>query len=199
MTETKPYIIDPNAWELIYCGGTEEYMYVDYDLEMVVYLEETKPDAYTRLWGRYDHETAWYLKAESRTHADSANSFYFDALEPDFKCGCRLKPAPKEQFFTDDDELKPIELPAWLIKHMQWLADDDVQATCDFDTWSKECNGETFADYDAMRDSLIEWYKREYPNKYVDPFFIDLILTVGDADYCIHYNSADKTYSVSTY
>lgn len=155
------YIINPSEWEQ---DGEEKFSYFDENLAMRVILERETPNKHSRVWERYYYADAWVLKADSGTDFDENNCFFYDALSKDYSNPPRLQVASKAFFFDDNDTLKPVELPEWLIERMRFCLEQDERAYGDCNEWVQEHYGETYASYQDLLDNVWSWYARRYTN-----------------------------------
>lgn len=155
------YIINPSEWEQ---DGMECFTYFDESLSMRVILERQKPNENSRVWERYYYADAWTLKADSYTDFDSNNCFFYDALSKEYSNPAVLQVACKAFFFSENDALKPVELPEWLIDRMSFCQEQDELAFDNMTAWACEHKGETFDTYEQMLHSAWAWYAQHYVN-----------------------------------
>lgn len=196
MTYTREYTINPNEWEQV---DANEYVYLDESLNMRVILEKETTRADATPWEKMLYN-GWVLKADSFTYYDENNCYFYDALADSFTCAPVLTRARSELFF-DDEELKPVLIPDWLIEHAEYLMDQDAKADNDLYEWAKEHDGETFANYEEMHRCAWDWYAKRYINggQYSDG--TDAFLYIGEQSGIIRRNNSAAfptgSYSVS--
>lgn len=185
MTYTKEYTINPNEWEQV---DANEYVYIDETLNMRVILEKETTRADATPWEKMLYN-GWVLKADSFTYEDEDNSFFYDALADSFTCAPVLTRAHSELFF-DDEELKPVLIPDWLIEHAEYLRDQDAKADNDLYEWAQAHDGETFPNYDAMHRCARDWYAKRYINGGQYPDGTNAFLYIGEQSGIIRRNNS---------
>lgn len=196
MTYTKEYTINPNEWEQV---DANEYVYIDEALNMRVILEKETTRADSTPWEKMLYN-GWVLKADSFAYYDENNYYFYDALADSFTCAPVLTRAHSELFFNDE-ELKPVLIPDWLIEHAEYLRDQDAEADNDLYEWAQAHDGETFANYEEMHRCAWDWYAKRYINggQYSDG--TDAFLYIGEQSGIIRRNNSAAlptgSYSVS--
>ena len=161
MTYSKNYTINPNEWEQI---DENEYRYIDENLNFSVTLERFCEN-YPLPWQRIEYN-GWSLLAQSHTLEDENNCYFYDALEPEFANHARNRRVSKNVFFDEETgELLPVQIPDWLVEHMEYLNEQDAKADQDFYEWAQQLSTpDRFENYDDMLNNAWAWYAGKYLN-----------------------------------
>lgn len=176
MTYSKNYTIDPNEWEFI---DEDKYIYCDENLNFTVILEHIERD-YPLPWQREEYN-GWSLLAQSHSYEDENNCYFYDALEPEFSNSARNRRVSSKVFFDEKGNIKPIQIPNWLIEHMEYLNDQDAEAERNCYEWIQQLSTPShFDNYKDMLDHAWTWYAERYINGGQYSYGAESMLYIGE-------------------